>query len=387
MEQSKRFLPVRADVEGTRFLDRAIAGYRIIDEVGSSSIMDDGDTRRRSDSVSTKGYQDGDRLCSTDYRIDAIERDMSFLVRSMQELKMSREPTSPEQRRRRHTERLPSRHNRDAFVTECLARERMEMPQFDGKPIATDIFGLDPIPKPYMFVQKLDTATLKKKLEYRPNITSSEYINAFAAMLADDRARDPAVLVDQLRHLHDVTTDSMNRPWHNVRQWSQFIFDQVEKGNMRWSDYQVIQNQRCRLSFMGPASLDPSDSRQQSPHSRETICLDYNNRNCQHGGKFKHHVENGIKFNHSCLYCFAATGAKRDHTLNDPCNQKQRDRAAIGSGSGYTSLNHQYQAYQHPNASGVNTSRYRQYTQTQYNPQPASQQNFSFPPPQLPKNQ
>ena len=84
------------------------------------------------------------------------------------------------------------------------------------------------IPKPYMFVKKLSGASLPKKQDYRPNITANEYVNAFVAMLCDHRARDS---LNQMKHLHDVTTDILTRPWPSVREWSQSIFDEVEKGD------------------------------------------------------------------------------------------------------------------------------------------------------------
>ena len=381
--QRGRYHPVRSDVEGVQCLDRAISGYRVIDEVGSTATMDDRHLRRRRESESTKAYGDQDIHKSNDSRIDAMERDMSYLVRAMKDMRSGYQD-SPDRRHRRHSERPVSRHDldRDAYAQEFLARERMDMPRFEGKLIAGDIFGVDPIPKPYMFIKKLTGASIKKKFDSRSSMTASEYINAFTAMLADDRARDPSNLIHQLRHLHDVTTDAMDRSWPNVRQWSQFIFDKVETGDIAWSDYQTIQNERCRLSFMGSAPPDNTEPKQGNVHhSRETICLDYNSRSCQHGGKFKHHTDNGVRYNHSCIYCFASTGSKRDHAATD-CHSKQKDRFGPQSGTSYQSV-YQPPTYQHPNAGQAPVSRYRQYNQ---NAAPYGQQAVAQPTPHFPIN-
>ena len=206
-------------------------------------------------------------------------------------------------------------------------------------------------------------------------------------MLSDPRARNTLDLPHQIAHLHDVTTDIMNRHWPSVRQWSHFVFDEIEKGTFLWSDYQSIQNARCAMSFMGPSGAhDGPDARSAS---REVICMEYNSKSCSNGGKFRHHTENGVRFIHACMYCFASTGARRDHPMSDPCNQKQRDKSASHGANHFFGGNYQghqnQHVYQHPNAGVGGAPRYKQHTfgygmqQQGSNPQQLSTQIQSVP--------
>ena len=81
-----RYVPVRSDIEGVNFLDRAIAGYKVVNEVGSTADMAQ---FPRNESVSTRGYDDDDHKSSTQARIDAIERNMSFVVNSLKEMRLT----------------------------------------------------------------------------------------------------------------------------------------------------------------------------------------------------------------------------------------------------------------------------------------------------------
>ena len=375
-------------------LDNLDSAFRLVDEIGGSLA---GAAARpppslRHDSVSTRPYNDN-RNDGTEGRMDAMERSLSAMARSLQEMRISREqnpPPPPLGRYRHYSDRGHlSRQDPDDFVRDHLQRERMDMPNFEGKQYAGDIFTTRLIPKPYMFVKKLSSASLRKKQNYRPNITASEYVNAFIAMLCDYRAREPADILNQLKHLHDVTTDIMTRPWHSVREWSQSVFDEIEKGDLTWNDFSSIQFARCCLSFIGAASAhDSTAATPQSsnpPHNRETICLEYNNKQCPQGGKFKHHVENGVRFVHTCLYCYASTGSKRDHPMSDPCGMKLKDRAALTQlyQQSLYQPQHAGPAYQHPKAAQnaqQNSTRYRQ-----FNPQVGAPQAPANPQ-QLPKN-
>ena len=368
-------------------LESLDSAFRTVDEIGSTM---DFRAHPRHESVSTKPYGEDERHVNPDSRMDAMERSLADMARAIREMRINQpDQPAPRSGRDRHWSeraafpRSPARE--EDFVREFLAKEKMDIPNYDGKQYAGDIFITRLIPKPYMFVKKLSSASLKKKQDYRPNITANEYVNAFIAMLCDHRARDPADLLHQLRHLHDVSTDALTRPWVNVRDWSQSVFDEIEKGNLAWSDTSQIQFARCQTSFMGSAAATPEASdkpiqSQNGHYTREVICTDYNNRSCTFGGKFKHHVENGVRFTHACLYCYASTGAKRDHPLNDPCNFRIRDRSGASQLYHHTAQN---PTYQHPNAVQnlpPQQSRYRQFNNTQYtNQQPTA--------PQPPKNQ
>ena len=321
MERGRNFNP-----------DSLEMGFRVVDEVGSQTTTDREvefrrrDRQQRRDSSSTREY--GDTRVEDPSRMDAIERSITALARSVEHLRVNREHSQrPEPSRLLETPRYPttpfSRHDRDAYVNDYMTREKMEIPSQEGKHTC-DILTERKIPKPYMFIEKFGLDTLKKKMDYRSNITAQEYVNSFVRMLCDPRARDMAALPFQLAHLKDVTTDIVTRPWSAVRSWTQCVFDSIDSSAYSWPDAQQIQNDRFRLSFNGPTIDQPHES---SGKNREVICTEFNNKCCSFGGKFKHHVENGVRFLHACLYCFAATGARRDHALGDPCNQRIRDKA------------------------------------------------------------
>ena len=191
-------------------------------------------------------------------------------------------------------------------------------------------------------------------------------MNAFVCMLCDPRARDMAALPYQLAHLKDVTTDIVARPWSAVHSWTQCVFDSIDSSTYNWPDAQQIQNNRFRLSFNGPAINQPQEG---SGKKREVMCMDLNSKCCSFGSKFKHHVEHGIRFVPACIYCYAATGARRDHALNDPCNQRLKDRAPSHSyGHSHQAhqppqfaAHHHPPPYQHPNAGLSVAPRYKQH--------------------------
>ena len=274
------------------------SAFKIVDEIDSVTNGEPRGARPqgRTDSVSTRPFGHDDHRDYADARMEAMERNMATIVQTLQELRLNQDQrlvTNHASRGRHLSECAPAsrhHHSQDDFVRDHLARERMEIPSYEGKQYAGDIFTMQLIPKPYMFVKKLSGSSLKKKQDYRQNITATEYVDAFMAMLCDYRAREPADLLNQMKHLHNVTTDIMSRPWSCIRKWSQFVFDEIEKGEMAWGDKNAIQFVRCQFSF---AATSPTDSVNRAAstgtgtsHLREVICSDYNNRSCSFGGKF-----------------------------------------------------------------------------------------------------
>ena len=321
-------------------MDLLERGYRVVDEIGSSTIdardMQDHrrQDRRRRDSISTREYADGRPEDPT--RMEVIERSIASLARSVENMRTSGHP-NPHRRESRPVPTTPfSRHDRDAYVQDFISKETMEIPMYEGRQLAHDPIVDKAIPKPYMFIEKFGLDTIKKKMDYRSSMTANEYVNAYVRMLCDNRVRDSTTLAQQLAHLKDVTTDIIARPWSAVRSWSQCVFDSIENSTYTWSDHQQIQNDRFRLSYNGLATdPQPVDA---SSRQLEVLCMEFNNRCCSNGGKFKHHVENGIRFVHACMYCFALTGACRDHGVNDPCNNKLKDRAAPNAHHAYSGM-------------------------------------------------
>ena len=280
------------------------ARYKILDELASTP------NRREhyADSDTTRPYSHGQQQDNfSSRRVDLMERTLAELVSKIDDITVTRDAGA---------RRPPLLHlcSQEAFVRAHMERERMDIPVQEGKNDILDFFVRQPIPKPYMFVEKSDLSCARKKLEYRQNITAHEYLFAYVAMLCDGRAKDPAVLLQQLHHLRDVAHDIARFQWPAVRAWTQGVFDSVEKGNYTWDDTQSIQNER----FLALRAVNVPNSTQHD-EGVETICLEFNSRNCRHGGPKRDHSQAGATFVHCCLYCYASSRDRQrcDHPLVD----------------------------------------------------------------------
>ena len=211
------------------------------------------------------------------------------------------------------------------FIDANLRREEMAHVKSEGKnPFTSDIFTDKLIGKPYMFIQRDGVRTLKDKLDVRGSMKSGEYINALIALLQKPAAFDVEHMQHMQRHLHEVSSDSLTRSWKNVMAWSQHIFDEVEKKNLFWNEYQLIQNARFRLCF-APVDQESTThvpySNQQTTSSGGKIivsCPDFNlAKGCKHRG---HHEVTGIKLLHVCAFCLSR-GKELPHNII-ACNNK-----------------------------------------------------------------
>ena len=314
---------VATAVNMAEILELGGARYKVLDEIARTPRRLP-HHRQSDESVSTKPYSDGRCEYSTDNRVDAMERTLTDLVHRIDDMMVSRDAIP----RRRQPLQSDFPRSQEAFIRDYLDRERMDIPAQDGKQDLTDFFVRHPIPKPYMFLEKTGLTCAKKKLDYRPSMTASEYTHAFVSLLCDGRARNPSTLNQQLRHLKDVVHDSVQFSWPAVRAWSQSVFDAIEKGAFTWNDTQMIQNERFLVLRMAAI-----DNRMTDTHEgKETICLDYNSRSCRHGGAKRDHTEAGIRFIHCCLYCYASSRDKErcDHGLVD-CKRKEKHNSYVST--------------------------------------------------------
>ena len=224
--------------------------FRVIDAIRSDVVMDDMH-RRSEDLASTMGYEHGEpiREPSSDQRMDTLERAMTALVLKVDRALDNRASTPVED----HCRPQPS-HDRDSYVRAHLDRDILDIPTQEGKHLVGDIFVQKLIPKPYMFVDHLEGKSLKQKQDYRAHMTLFEYINGFISMLCDTRARYKLDFMDQIAHLRDVTEDIITCKWPSVRQWSNLIFDLIEKGRITLADSQLIHNYRVRTIVRDPAA-------------------------------------------------------------------------------------------------------------------------------------
>lgn len=153
-----------------------------------------------------------------------------------------------------------------------------------------------------------------------------------------------------LKHLGAVITDSMARPWVNVRWWTQGIWDAIERGKCRWNSHYFIQEERVRMSYgtlpqstpVEPvASVNPVPNRS-AGDLPALLCRDFNSpQGCVFSGT---HETLNVKHIHACAYC-DSLGRRSAHSF-----QRCRARQDIGGGPSHHDnrawqSNHRQQAH------------------------------------------
>ena len=212
--------------------------------------------------------------------------------------------------------------NRDGYVDMQLRKESLKHEKIDGKShFLNDLLNDNLIAKPYMFLERPGLNTLKDKLAVRISLGSNEYINALIALLMEGGAVEHEDSAHVLRHLHEVSTDSMARKWEPVRTWSQRVFDLVEKKKIKWDEYQLIQNERVQAALAFNSSISSNGGNVASSAGGGKLqfaCSDFNSaRGCRHRG---HHEEGAVKILHCCAYCMGK-GKEFPHSIL-LCNNK-----------------------------------------------------------------
>ena len=244
---------------------------------------------------------------------------------------------------------LRAQANADGFVDRHIKMEEMGHQRADGKnPFISDIFTEKLIGKPYMFMEREGVRTLKEKLDARGTMSSKEYINALIALTKYKPAYDQECAQHIITHLHEVSTDDLTRDWKRVMAWSQHVFDQVEKKQLFWHEYQEIQNLRFRLCYSDRAAgADLGKSNYTSTAQSLTMtCPEFNQvKGCGHRGD---HSVGSVKLLHACAFCFGK-GKQLPHNII-ACNNKmfmsthshqptgsQGNRGEVSSSGVYTS--------------------------------------------------
>lgn len=106
-----------------------------------------------------------------------------------------------------------------------------------------------------------------------------------------------------MHHVRKVVRDALERPWHAVRRWTQYVWDSVESRQFNWSDRDVIQEERVRLCLTSSSittGVNVTENKK-APANNQVICHLYNTRiGCQHR---ESHGDTHIWFIHACSYC------------------------------------------------------------------------------------
>lgn len=230
---------------------------------------------------------------------------------------------------------LRREENHSGHVDAIVAQEDYRQPAGNGKTQSniSDIAFY----KPYMFLDRENLETIKERLDARKSMTAMEYVSATLSLLDDPVAYDNRDKNNILKHLLAVSIDARSRSWPAVRQWTQLIWDNVEKGRCKWDSYGFIQDERVRISYMNStpsvhANINSQQSKAPNPavHQGEggnVVCRDFNSPS---GCRFNHtHDVGPIKYLHVCSHC-DALGRKSQHSF-----QKCRTRTeSVGAGSG-----------------------------------------------------
>lgn len=209
---------------------------------------------------------------------------------------------------------LRREENRHGHIDRMLEREDfVQANSNSGKPTHDT-----PMCKPYMFLERDGYETVKQRAEIRTSMTQLEYLNASLLLLNDKTAYRHVDLPHIIHHLSQVSTDAIALPWHGVRKWSQYIWDQIERGKCSWRDKALIQEERVRLSFIGQSNaFQPHTSGSHIHHQKanELVVVVCSAFNSPAGCKFQYSHDDGrIKHNHVCAHC-EALGRRSNHSF------------------------------------------------------------------------
>lgn len=268
----------------------------------------------------------------------------------------------------------------DGFIDRELDRDRFHYSNAGKNNFISDPHTSRVISKPYMFMYREGAHLIKQKLDQRQSMTAVEYIDATLALLADPRAYHKDDYADIMFHLRRVSRDALERPWHAVIKWSQYIWDMVESGYISWADRDIIQEERVRICLTCPTPRQSSASSTQpnsaqsnrlSSARHETLCRPFNSRaGCSH--RDSHH-EGDIYLLHQCSYC-DSVGKQCGHSVRE-CERRLAHARPHDNQHQYRRLYHQNPTSYNSNhgvAPQSNSAFQPQYAHNTYN-----QQGFS----------
>lgn len=265
----------------------------------------------------------------------------------------------PGQQNAAHDDRLRSPHvhhmvgrqlTEDEFIQREMDRDRFQFAHNGRYMYTTDFNPTRVMAKPYMYLYREGVSSMKQKLDARQSLSLNEYIDGLLALLADKRAYNKDDYSDIMHHMSRVVRDALERPWHAVRRWTQFVWDSVESGVFSWADRDLIQEERVRLCMTAVYSNVKQITSDNTRHSQSThvICRAYNKRmGCQHR---ESHGNAHVWESHACSYCDSIGKTcfhsvrecerRLAHARNDYTSQYNRNR------QGHNAHNFQHQPQQ-----------------------------------------
>lgn len=264
---------------------------------------------------------------------------------------------------------LRREENQGGRVDMMVSQEDYRQPTGNGKTQNTTSDTV--FYKPYMFLDREDLETVKERLDARKSMTPMEYVSATLSLLDDPLAHDPKDKDNILKHLLAVSIDARSRSWPGVRQWTQLIWDNVEKGRCSWESFGFIQDERVRVSYMNSTPSAHANTTTQQSKTPVVNSQDFNNVVCRDfnspgGCKFNHAHDLGpIKYLHICSHCDSL--GRRSHHSFQKC--RTRSDQSGNTAASYNQQDHRqwnYNNRQSHNQQYQQNGQYNQYRNQQY---------------------
>lgn len=87
-----------------------------------------------------------------------------------------------------------------------------------------------------------------------------EFVVGYLKMMLDEWVGHPANWRVLTNHLLQVIQGTGHRPWENVREWTQSMFDQIEMGEISWENSLMIQIGRVSTPMEDPTTASSNKS-------------------------------------------------------------------------------------------------------------------------------
>ena len=219
--------------------------------------------------------------------------------------------------RRPRQDHIEPYDNEEEFVTQYQQYDQMRGGNRLGKAREST-----KISKPYMYLEKFrpGLTNIEQKLALRENMGMWEYLRAFLHMIQDKNSVLCGSKEEYLTHYQDIMEDcSKGIIWEGVRAFSQALLDDLEAGNIAWSDKSMIQVMRWRhtnpperhddnskFNFSNRSRNPKRNKPQKSSLSQnEAICRKFNWDTCNEDD---HHKTGRFTWLHFCNFCAEAEG-------------------------------------------------------------------------------
>ena len=273
---------------------------------------------------------------------------------------------------------LNTNHNAmdlDAFVNHYMSSTQQQIPPGQGNVtnflqqlLPNSVQNNDSYSEsschPYMFMKRegIKDNDYTKEFQLRDIMDFTEYVRAYMNMITCKNPPFPIIghIRFHLEHIEQLAEDNKIKRWEVVRAWSNYMFDNTEKGNITWDNELKVQLVRQRVQ----------DAAERTTAKNTMICKLYNamqngckaeeeDRNCK-----EHTVGNTI-MQHICSYCSRATGQSYNHP-EWKCRNKRNN-------NGNRRVNSNERQQQQSNDRGVFFQTRQQNPQNQQN----NQQHYS----------